>query len=260
MFSKMKGSTTRSLSMFLSGLPLLALCLVSTPQSLIAASFNCSKAATEVEYLICGSHRLSALDSEMAKLYRALRSRNDSIRQGQRDWLRRERNTCESHDCLLGKYNERIAFFQALQYSQEGDVAPEVAAAIDHPVVREQPRTDDNESYDSEDERLFRLLRHYPHAVSSAFGQCGSVQALGAVGNTVYCNGEPITTVAEVREFIVSHNSSDESISTMEKQQFQIILDDLLRELTFATSQPGGVVIAPQFGEVLFSMVATTVN
>jgi len=61
-----------------------------------AASFDCGKAQTKVEHLICDNPEISVLDDEMAKLYSEIRraSSNDLVlKNTQRDWLK-YRQTC----------------------------------------------------------------------------------------------------------------------------------------------------------------------
>ena len=79
-----------------------------------APSFDCSKASTRVENLICDHDRLAQLDSEMAAAYRtALRdspwaSANKRIRREQKAWLS-QRNRCETKCCLRQLYRDRIS-------------------------------------------------------------------------------------------------------------------------------------------------------
>ncbi|HUV67569.1 MAG TPA: SH3 domain-containing protein [Sedimentisphaerales bacterium] len=76
-------------------------------------SFDCSKASTRVENLICDKPRLAELDSELAEAYRiALRdapwaSANRRIRAEQKDWIA-ERNQCGAPRCLREVYKQRI--------------------------------------------------------------------------------------------------------------------------------------------------------
>lgn len=75
------------------------------------ASFDCTKAATKVEKMICADAELSRLDEEIAKSCQdALpdSSAADTMQQGQRDWLQ-QRNQCEDTACLKKAYEERKA-------------------------------------------------------------------------------------------------------------------------------------------------------
>ena len=73
---------------------ILALGLMLLTSPAFAASFDCAKASTEMEKAICGNPELSALDEEIAEVYRQLSrdSRYHSLmKDDQRHWLRNER-------------------------------------------------------------------------------------------------------------------------------------------------------------------------
>lgn len=82
-----------------------------------AASFDCAKAKTKVEKLICADAELSKLDEEMAGLYGEIlkASSNDPVlKQAQRDWLK-YRQACfapvykqREHFCLSDRYRRHI--------------------------------------------------------------------------------------------------------------------------------------------------------
>ncbi|MBI1424372.1 MAG: DUF1311 domain-containing protein [Gammaproteobacteria bacterium] len=79
-----------------------------------AASFDCAKASTKVEHLICGNAELSKLDSKLGQDYQSvLRKANDEQRQRvvseQRHWLKHTRNVCEDKTCLKLAYWSRQA-------------------------------------------------------------------------------------------------------------------------------------------------------
>ncbi len=75
-----------------------------------SASFNCQKASTLVETSICQSGELSLLDEKLAKLYQqALKNSNSEVvKQKQMEWLK-ERNRCQTENCLKKLYQSRIA-------------------------------------------------------------------------------------------------------------------------------------------------------
>ena len=77
-------------------------------------SFNCSRARTRVEHLICGDAYLSQLDRRMANAYAAFQRRISAaertrLREDQRLWLA-DRNRCTDVDCLVATYEDRIAY------------------------------------------------------------------------------------------------------------------------------------------------------
>jgi uncharacterized protein len=76
-----------------------------------SASFNCGKARTKVERIICGDAELSLLDESLAKAYRQALKRNDKQRlliESQRQWLTYERNVCRNTRCIQKAYESRI--------------------------------------------------------------------------------------------------------------------------------------------------------
>ena len=106
------------------------LLFLAAPQSAVAApSFDCAKASSRVEKLICSRPGLAQLDSDLADAYRtALRdvrwsSANRRIRAEQKEWIAR-RNRCDNAKCLRRLYHTRIgALYSELDDSEE--VQPE---------------------------------------------------------------------------------------------------------------------------------------
>ena len=95
---------------------ILGTCLLSTYAN--SASFDCNKAATWVEKTVCDSPELSKLDNVMAKKYKSnfsaapeyedSKAFKDRFIANQRTWLRFQRNTCKSEECLIREYKEYI--------------------------------------------------------------------------------------------------------------------------------------------------------
>lgn len=78
-----------------------------------SASFDCAKASTNVEKMICSQKSMQDLDGKMAKEYHAAMGRLDTkaekqqLLAEQRAWLKK-RNTCTDDACLLTAYSFRI--------------------------------------------------------------------------------------------------------------------------------------------------------
>ncbi len=88
-----------------------------------AASFDCDKAGTKVEKMICADPELSKLDEELGKAYnKALEANSDqaSIKQKQRDWLK-ERRYCTEKKCLKSAYKKRLLAFSRKDVSTSAD-------------------------------------------------------------------------------------------------------------------------------------------
>src|SRR5437667_11177383 len=95
-----------------------ALCvgtLLSLP--VFAASFDCAKAATKVETLVCDDRELSMLDEALARAYESARARfGAAAARDQRRWLRL-RDGCETSHCLRILYDSRLKELQDSAYS-----------------------------------------------------------------------------------------------------------------------------------------------
>ena len=83
-----------------------------------AQSFDCAKASTKVERMICDNPRLGELDSDLAEAYQtALRdspwaSANPRIRAEQKEWIAR-RDRCGNPGCVKRMYQMRIGQLHA---------------------------------------------------------------------------------------------------------------------------------------------------
>jgi uncharacterized protein len=82
------------------------------------ASFDCARAADDVERRICSDPRLSRLDAELAQVLRArLRTfragdptgEAADLRDRQRAWMAEDRDRCETAECVERAYLVRIA-------------------------------------------------------------------------------------------------------------------------------------------------------
>ena len=75
-----------------------------------AASFNCAKAGNKIEHAICNDKELSALDSEMGKLY--MQIHNESWRTQHKNMVKMRNKACNKHKdpthCLKKWINDEI--------------------------------------------------------------------------------------------------------------------------------------------------------
>lgn len=85
----------------------------------IQASFDCAKAGTRVEKMICSDAAIARLDTTLAARYASVLQMGDDNaywKQDQRKWMK-ERNQCDQPGCLVHSYNVRIQDLdQVLQY------------------------------------------------------------------------------------------------------------------------------------------------
>lgn len=73
-----------------------------------AASFDCTKARTQVEHLVCDTPTLSQLDETLAAMYKAALTSDPAARQRQLTWLRETRDRCNDAQCLAAAYQTQI--------------------------------------------------------------------------------------------------------------------------------------------------------
>ena len=88
----------------------IAVLLTLFAETVAGASFNCARASTAVEKMICADPSLSRLDERLAAQYAAAMEHADSglLRSGQRAWLRETRPACDDAACLRLAYRQRI--------------------------------------------------------------------------------------------------------------------------------------------------------
>ncbi len=106
-----------------------------------AASFDCQKAQSKVEHLICDDPEISKLDDELSKTYQDdLSKANDKQKQQliteQKHWLKNTRNVCQDITCLKLAYWSRQAalatFFEPKSplYEHEADKAEAIKQVL----------------------------------------------------------------------------------------------------------------------------------
>lgn len=76
------------------------------PLAGFAASFDCNKASTSVESLICSNTDISLADEKMASVYAKAKKINPEIVTSQRAWVK-QRNVCQDVECLRTAIAER---------------------------------------------------------------------------------------------------------------------------------------------------------
>src|SRR5574341_293689 len=95
--------------------PILMACSVSAA----AASFDCAKAQSRVEKLICADAEVSTLDEYLGRYYFAaretLREAAPCLAADQKQWLSGVRNACADAGCLKKAYLERLGELHPLQ-------------------------------------------------------------------------------------------------------------------------------------------------
>jgi uncharacterized protein len=99
-----------------------------------AASFDCTKAATKTEKLICADEKLSALDEQLATAYKTASETvtdKNALKAQQKKWLKQKRNVCSDVACLSQAYQARISALTASNTPAAVDVASSEMLAKD---------------------------------------------------------------------------------------------------------------------------------
>lgn len=88
---------------------------IALPQADIKAGFDCKKAATASEKLICSDQELASLDVELNRAYSIASKANidkAQLKTEQQYWVRNSRDTCQDVECMKAAYHSRIRILQ----------------------------------------------------------------------------------------------------------------------------------------------------
>lgn len=146
-------------------------------------SFDCAKAQTDIEHLICRDHDLAELDRRLAEIYKATRATlnragKKALLKAQRDWLAGYQQACGDtvdRECLAQRYQKRTA--ELLAQLTRGNVIRELGGKEPWVAKDEQ---------DSGEE-------HHPGMMESCLGDDvfdGWVAESAATINTYVINGK----------------------------------------------------------------------
>lgn len=97
------------------------LVIIFISESLFAAGFDCNKAETQVEKMICSNPFIGELDDRLNHLYEKAKSSENKkeIIAKIREWLKSERNQCQTEVCLQNAYNN---FFPKLELAVKENI------------------------------------------------------------------------------------------------------------------------------------------
>jgi uncharacterized protein len=84
-----------------------------------AQSFDCAKAQTRIERMVCADRAIADLDEYLGRYYSAARAAvpaaESCLRDDQQQWLKTKREACQDATCLRTAYLERLAELDPLQ-------------------------------------------------------------------------------------------------------------------------------------------------
>lgn len=96
-----------------------AIFLLGLSHAASTQSFDCAKAQTRVEKMICAEPALRELDEHLGRYYAAGRTEvgdaASCLQTNQTHWLRSTRNVCQNATCLKNAYLNRLAELDGLQ-------------------------------------------------------------------------------------------------------------------------------------------------
>ncbi|GAB2877201.1 lysozyme inhibitor LprI family protein [Microbulbifer echini] len=92
---------------------LITLLIFNTP-NVFAASFNCEKASSSSEILVCSSKRLGFYDKDLSAVYKSVMStftgqNSTAIKKEQIDWIKKRSDICKDEQSCIKAYKQRIA-------------------------------------------------------------------------------------------------------------------------------------------------------
>lgn len=114
---------------------LLAIALLTVSSASFAAGFDCEKAGTPVEKMICSNPKLDMLDEQLNLMYKQTLTTDPQIKADQREWVRNVRNKATSVEQMVKAYEERIVFLanytgEEVQEAQEAPVAVQLPEPV----------------------------------------------------------------------------------------------------------------------------------
>jgi uncharacterized protein/uncharacterized tellurite resistance protein B-like protein len=122
--------------------------LTGLPVISYAASFNCAKATSPNELMICADRQLSVMDDDLASLYRAAKAATqDAVafkKETNDEWRKRER--CADRDCIVAWYQRRSSQLATVLNHAQIKEAPTKPATAPVPVLA-APAADDSTGF-----------------------------------------------------------------------------------------------------------------
>jgi ankyrin repeat protein/uncharacterized protein len=178
-----------------------------------AASFDCRKAESEAEKMICSDDELSRLDESLHKAYLEALKRADIKTQmikSQRQWLKNERDACQNAECIKNAYETRIKELGLSSYgivtlrppirsASSSKTPPKVSKSPAIELLHKAVQTKTDQQYESTLKRLAKtetepsvneqLMRTAENGsleqIEALLADGGDVKAKGPYGRTV---------------------------------------------------------------------------
>src|SRR4030042_5198380 len=129
-----------------------------SPSVIFAASFDCGKAASKIEKLICSDDELSKLDESLNEVYLRALNRADIKEQAiesQRQWLKYERDVCQDAECIKKAYETRIKELGFTSSFPKAPVKIPESEVVQPSEKMTQTQTEQQSDISAQDDKLF---------------------------------------------------------------------------------------------------------
>lgn len=113
------------------------------------------------------------------------------------------------------------------------------------------------------EEKRIRNIRNALHAHNTGISKnIGNCLELSGWGNDVYCYGNKIATVDQVKNFTMynAKNDSGSELSDVEKRELEIVIDALLYTYKFATNSTSDPYIRSDYGDIILEVMGLGVR
>jgi uncharacterized protein len=110
------------------------------PESVVIASFDCQKAASKTEKMICSNQLTGKLDVALTNAYRKTLASSDNsndVRSEQVSWLSSVRDKCDNSDCLDNAYAARIKALEGRKTTSIVQSPIATTSPVEMPVIVE---------------------------------------------------------------------------------------------------------------------------
>ncbi len=168
-----------------------------------AASFDCTKAVSEIEKIICGDDELSRLDESLSKAYLEALKRADIKKQtikSQRQWLKNERNACQNAECIKTAYETRI---RELGLSSHGVVTSRPPDRST-PSSKAPPRVSKSQAIEQPDKAIQTKTEQQHRSATDSVNNAPVVEKITCVTDKIeYSQGEKVLIT-------ITNNSSED--------------------------------------------------
>lgn len=178
-----------------------------------SASFDCQKAKSVNEHLICDDAELSQLDDELAEKYKDAQRKSatpkDLISNQREAWRRREKE-CASKLCLIDWFAQRMSYLSASQQNQliVSEKYPPASNNKTMPQTEDVADTRKNKTAENFPANVTKTWRYKPFSILSTKNRKQMNDAY--IANTFMCK-PPTATLQATMDLIQNYDITDSS-------------------------------------------------